>query len=170
MVSERRAVVIDSSAPSSKSLAPRSRCRRQLIIVCTQFQSLLNRPRFPLTPLLSWRLTIRQNGSCSDAHVRAANSLLSPFRKYINRIGVCRRLATGGVRCIRQSGERKDAEAISGLRTVAFFGANPFHDYAALRLVKLVQIATDGHESTYDYKAELAAEVDAMKARCGKVG
>ena len=51
-----------------------------------------------------------------------------------------------------------------------FIGLNPFHDYAALRLIQLVQGVTEGHESSYDYKAELAAEVEAMKARCGKAG
>ena len=51
-----------------------------------------------------------------------------------------------------------------------FIGLNPFHDYAALRLIKLVQVVTEGHDSSYDYKAELAAELEAMKAQCGKAG
>lgn len=46
-----------------------------------------------------------------------------------------------------------------------FIGLNPFHDVSALGLIKAVQEVTQGVRSSFDYEAEVRAEMQQMQAR-----
>ncbi|MBE3063295.1 MAG: hypothetical protein IMZ72_12725 [Cutibacterium acnes] len=46
-----------------------------------------------------------------------------------------------------------------------FIGLNPFHDFGALRIVRLVEDVTAGLESAFNYQADLAATIEALKAQ-----